>query len=341
MIEFRYEYILLFYLPLIVIWVLGKINFKNNKILGETDSHLRDRLLALHDLSKGRWKKRLSILSLIILILAASGPQIGTRLTPLERKGVDLVFAIDVSSSMNAEDVKPNRLERAKHEISELIRGLKGDRVAFIVFAGSSHLYLPLTTDYEAARLFLGAIDTEMIDTQGTSFSTAINTGLSAFSEEGYKYKVLVLVTDGEDHEGRAVALARDAKNAGMFVHTVGVGTVSGSLIPVIKKNKPREYKRDSSGKLITSILNEKILIDISKAGGGEYIHFNNETANFHKLSKAIAAMEKRRLKAHMFSEYEDRYEIFAMLSLILFILSIVIPTRSKKSEIWRGRFVQ
>lgn len=341
MIEFRHQLVLLLYLPLILIWVLGIINNQKHKILPSTDKNLRSRLLALHDPVKARWKKRLSIWSLFILILAASGPQIGSRLTPLERKGIDLVFAIDVSISMNAEDVKPSRLEKAKFEIGQLIQKLKGDRVALIVFAGSSHLYLPLTTDYEAARLFLDAIDTEMITTQGTSLSGAIATGLSAFSEESYKYKVLVLVTDGEDHEGQAITLARNAAKAGMVVHTVGVGTISGSLIPILEKNGSRQYKRESSGKLVTTILNETILLDISRAGGGVYIHFGNKPADFKKLTDEIGSMEKRRLKAHMFSEYEDRYQLLAFISLVLFILAIMIPTRSRKKEIWQGRFVR
>ena len=134
---------------------------------------------------------------------------------------------------MNAEDVKPNRLEKSKFEISQMIRQLKGDRVALIVFAGSSHLYLPLTSDYEAARLFLDEIDTNMIPTQGTALSAALQTGLSAYTEDESKYKVLVLVTDGEDHEGQAIDLVRQASKRSMIVHTVGVGTESGSLIPV------------------------------------------------------------------------------------------------------------
>ena len=166
---------------------------------------------------------------MLILIFSASGPQIGTRLAPLDRKGIDLVFAIDVSTSMNSEDVKPSRLEKAKFEISQKIRQLKGDRISLIVFAGSSHMYLPLTTDYEAARLFLDQIDTNMIPTQGTALSSALQTGLSAFTEDESKYKVLVLVTDGEDHEGQAIDLASKASDRGMIIHTVGVGTESGS----------------------------------------------------------------------------------------------------------------
>jgi Ca-activated chloride channel family protein len=287
------------------------------------------------------WKQRFLFLSTITLIFAASGPKIGVRLAPLERKGVDLVFAIDVSTSMNAEDVKPNRLEKSKFEISQMIRQLKGDRVALIVFAGSSHLYLPLTTDYEAARLFLDEIDTNMIPTQGTALSAALQTGLSAYTEDDSKYKVLVLVTDGEDHEGQSIDLARQASKRGMIVHTVGVGTESGSLIPVNDAQGIRDYKRDGDGKLITSILDESILRDIADAGNGTYVRFDNKPANFRAIINAIDSMEKRTLKSNVYSEYEDRYQSFAILSVSLMLAGILMPTRNKKQEEWRGRFVQ
>lgn len=341
MIEFRFPIVLYFYIPLTILLSFWIWQSKKNKIFSETDSYLRERLLSQMDLSNIKWKQRLLFASIIILIFAASGPQIGTRLAPLDRKGVDLVFAIDVSTSMNAEDVKPNRLEKAKFEISQMIRQLKGDRVALIVFAGSSHMYLPLTTDYEAARLFLDKIDTEMIPTQGTALSSALQTGLSAFTEDDSKYKVLVLVTDGEDHEGQAVELARKASDRGMIIHAVGVGTASGSLIPTKDKQGIRDYKRDESGKLITTIINENILLDIADAGNGSYVKFDNKPANFKNIMKAIDSMEKRTLKSQIYSEFEDRYQLFAVVSFILMLIGMVIPTRIKKDDTWRGRYVE
>ncbi len=255
MIDFRFPFMLYVYIPLTILWFIWIWRGRKQKILSETDSRLRSRLFNQMDLNRLKWKQRFLLLSMVMLVFAASGPQIGTRLAPLDRKGVDLVFSIDVSTSMNAEDVKPSRLEKAKFEISQMIRQLKGDRVALIVFAGSSHMYLPLTTDYEAARLFLDKIDTQMIPTQGTALSSALQTGLSAFTEDDSKYKVLVLVTDGEDHEGQAIDLAKQAASRGMIIHTVGVGTASGSLIPVVDKQGIRDYKRDGMLNLIISQL--------------------------------------------------------------------------------------
>ena len=173
---------------LVAVWVLWIIRKKyNDSIWDETEPLVKENLFRRLDLNRWAWKHRLTFSGFIFLIFAASGPQIGTRVAPVERKGIDLVFALDVSESMNAQDVKPSRLEKAKFEISQMINQLKGDRVGLIVFAGSSHLYLPLTSDYEAAQLFLDAIDTKMIPTQETDLSTAFRTAISAFNEESEK----------------------------------------------------------------------------------------------------------------------------------------------------------
>jgi len=334
MIEFRYPLILFFYAPALIIWLYWIINSRNKMLLSTVDKSLRERLLIKIDKKRLLQKDRFLYLSMLILIFSASGPQIGTRLAPLDRKGIDLVFAVDVSTSMNAEDVKPSRLEKAKFEISQMISQLKGDRISLIVFAGSSHMYLPLTTDYEAARLFLDQIDTNMIPTQGTALSSALQTGLSAFTEDESKYKVLVLVTDGEDHEGQAIDLASKASDRGMIIHTVGVGTKSGSLIPVTGNNGIREYKRDNTGILVTSILNENILNEIANAGNGTYVRFDNKPANFRSIMNAIDSMEKRSLKSHIYSEYEDRFQSFAFISMGLMIAGMLLPTRKNKNNI-------
>ena len=341
MIHFRFPFILLLYVPLIFMWLTWTFRTrKNNAVFAKSDSALEENLFQRVDFNRIRWQKRLGVYGLILLVFAASGPQIGTRLAPVERKGVDLVFAIDVSQSMDAEDVKPNRLEKAKFEISQMIRKLKGDRVALVVFAGSSHLYLPLTTDYEAAQLFLDGIDTKLIPTQGTDLSTAIKTGLSAFTEESEYYKVFVLVTDGEDHEGAAIQLAEKVSSQGMIIHTVGVGTEIGSLIPLIEQDGSREYKRDRQGKLVTSILNEALLRDIARAGDGVYVRFDNRAASHREILNAIDTMEKRTIQSHVYVEFEDRYQSFAFLSFLLLGVSMILPTRKKEESTWRGRIV-
>ena len=328
LIEFRFPYILFLYIPFFLILFVDIVRSKKIKIFSNTPENIKKVLFEKIDLKKAKIKQNLILLSVSILIFAASGPQIGIRLAPIDRKGLDLVFCIDVSSSMRGTDIKPTRLDKSKFEVSQMIQNLKGDRVAIIVFAGSSHLYLPLTTDYEAAHLFLDQIDTNMIPTQGTALSSAIQTGLSAFSEDDSKYKVLILITDGEDHEGEAISLARQASKRGMIINTIGVGTIAGSLIPNINSSGITEYKKDSSGKLVTSQLNEKILEEIAEAGRGAFIRFNNKPANYKNILNQIDSMEKRTVKSHVYSEFEEQYQKFGILSLCLMIASMLISTR-------------
>ena len=332
--DVRYPVVFIFLIVLGIILFLGKKRNSITSMLNIQSDQLKDRLYRNIDFNKTNWKKRCRLAGLLFLIIAASGIQIGKKVKPVERKGVDLIFAVDVSISMNAEDVKPSRLEKAKFEISQIIRQLKGDRVGIIVFAGASHLYLPLTSDYEAAILFLDEIDTEMIPTQGTAISSALNTGLSAFSDESEKFKVLILITDGEDHEGKAIAIAEKAAQTGIIIHTVGVGSVSGSLIPVLdKKTGDTSYKKDRRGKLITSTLNEGILQDIARAGNGIYVRFDNRAAHYKIITDSINQMEKKTISTHEFSEYEDQYQLFGVIALSMFLVAFFIPTKNITSS--------
>ena len=333
MIEFKYPLILIVFIPFFVLLIVDFFITKKSIAFQNITEKLPQTLFNRVDFRKVKLKKVFTLSSVALLILAASGPQIGIRLSPIERKGLDLVFCIDVSSSMRGTDIKPSRLDKSKFEVSQMIKNLKGDRVAFIVFAGTSHLYLPLTTDYEAAYLFLDQIDTQMIPTQGTDLSTAIQTGLSAFSDDDLKYKVLVLITDGEDHEGKAIDLAKKASKEGMVVHTVGVGTLSGSLIPTISSNGSTNYKKNKDGKLITSQLNETVLKDIAKAGGGVFTSFNNKPANYKKLLSEVNSMEKRSISSHVYSEFEDQYQKFGLLSLSLLVIGMLLSTKKKNHE--------
>ena len=331
MIAFRFPYILFFFLIfllLLIIWVKGEKT--HNKIWIKMTPALKEKLFSRLDINLKYWKNQLTIIGLLFLIFSAAGPQIGTRVAPIERKGVDLVFAVDVSESMNAQDIKPSRLEKAKFEISQIINQLKGDRIGIIVFAGSSHLYLPLTSDYEASQLFLDALDTKMIPNQGTDLSTALKTAMNVFNNEDDKFKVMVLVTDGEDHEGEAIELASTALNNGIITHAVGVGTVKGSLIP-INNGSSNNYKRNKNGTLITSKLNENTLIELASAGGGIYSRFNNRDSKYKEIMSAIDNMEKRSIETHIYSEYEDRYQFFATISFLFLTAGLIMPTRKKR----------
>jgi len=329
--SFNNIWFLLFLFPLLVLFIIELYANKKNNIFYDAAENIKKQNYYRFNYDKHRLKYILFMAGSFCLILSASGPQFGTKVKKIERQGVDLVIAFDTSISMDAQDVKPSRIDKAKFEISKLIQGLKGDRVSMIVFAGTSHLYLPLTTDYEAALLFLEAIDTKMIPNQGTSISSAMQKAIDLVSKDEDKFKVVLIVTDGEDHEGDAVNLSGKALALGVEVHTIGVGSNAGSLIPVMSKDKGQiEYKRDKSGKLITSVLNKNILKEIANAGDGKFFHFSNDGQNYTDVNKAIDSMQKKEINSHEYSEFEERFQPLAFISLIFFTTSFVMPTRIK-----------
>lgn len=340
--EWRYPWMFLFIAIWIAIILFSSLKgSKSSLFYNAISKQLKDNLFNRTHWNRVILRRRLQSVGIVFLIIAAAGPQVGTKVKPVERKGVDLVFAIDVSISMDAIDVKPSRLEKAKFEISQLVNQLKGDRVGIIVFAGTSHLYLPLTTDYEAVLLFLDVIDTAMIPTQGTSLKSALSTAISVFPEENKKHKVVILVTDGEDHEGDAVAFAEKASDTGIIIHSVGVGTYTGSLIPVGNEDDIINYKRDLQGNLVTSVLNESALSDVANAGDGIFIRFDNQASSYLNLLRVINMMEKKTISTHEFSEYKDQYHIFAFITLLCFIFPFFISTKNTRDlDTWRGRFV-
>ena len=289
-----------------------------------------------------RLRSRLIILGIIFILLASVGPQIGMKLTELTRQGVDIFILLDTSTSMNAVDVKPSRMEKAKYELGRLLNNLEGDRVGLIAFAGSSHLHCPLTEDYSASRLFLNMMDTDLITTQGTDLAAAIQLALDHVEEDDEKFKVFILVSDGEDHQGEAITLAEQARDLGIIIHTLGVGTPAGGPIPIYDdKGKRIEFKKNRSGQVVTSTLNESTLDEIARITGGIYIRVGNQVNAITPLLNEINQMEKRELKSHVFSQYEDRYQVFLIIGLLLFLAEFVIPTRTKNEMVWEGRFTR
>ncbi len=290
--------------------------------------------------SRIRLRSRLIILGIIFILLASVGPQIGMKLTELTREGVDIFILLDTSASMNAGDVKPSRIEKAKYELGRLLNKLEGDRVGLIAFAGSAHLHCPLTEDYSASRLFLNMMDTDLITTQGTDLAVAIQLALDHVENDDEKFKVFVLVSDGEDHQGEAIILAEKARKLGIIIHTLGVGTAAGGPIPIYDDNGKRvEFKKNRRGQVVTSTLNESTLDEIARITGGLYIRVENQVNAIAPLLKEIDQMEKRELKSHVFSQYEDRYQVFLIIGLMLFSAEFLIPTRTKKEMVWEGRF--
>jgi Ca-activated chloride channel family protein len=250
----------------------------------------------------------------------------------VKREGVDLMIAIDLSNSMLAEDIKPNRLERAKQAISKLIDNLKGDRIGLIVFAGEAYVQLPITTDYSAAKLFLSTINTNIVPTQGTEIGKAINLGLESFEIENGQNKAIIIITDGENHDEQAIENAEKANELGVFIHCLGMGLKKGGPIPIYNQYGIRtSYRKDKEGNTVVSKLNENLLSQIANAGNGTYVRANNSKSGLSKLFIEINKMEKKEIGTKIFTDYKDRFQIFISLALLLLILDLIILLRRNK----------
>jgi len=269
--------------------------------------------------------------ALAILILGAANPQIGTKMEEVKREGVDIIIALDVSNSMKAEDIKPNRLESAKQEISHMIDKFQNDRLGLIVFAGDSYLQLPLTTDYSAARLILSTVDVDVVPIPGTAIGSAIKLAMKSFATGEKKHKVIIIISDGENHEDDAIAAAKDANTEGVIIHTIGMGSPDGVPIPIYEGNTQTGYKKDESGNTVLTKLDEQGMRQIAEAGGGIYIRATNQQDEMDAVFKEIQAMEKKEFGAKVFTEYEDRFQYFLAAAILLLIFEFFISERKNR----------
>ncbi len=318
-------------LLLIVFFVLV---YRHKEALLQRFGHLEliKRILPGYDKRRVVWKNIFFILAYIFLVIALADPQIGTKLEQVKRKGVDIIIALDVSNSMKAEDIKPNRLEKAKHEIAQFIDLLKGDRIGLIAFAGMAHLVCPLTLDYGAAKLFLQMMDTDLIPVQGTAIGDAIKVARKAFVQKERKHKVLILITDGEDHEGNPVKEAKEAAKEGIVIYTIGIGSPQGVPIPVYDQNGNEVgFMKDRNGNVVTTKLDMTTLQKIAFVTNGKYYMATSGQSELKKIYDEINKMEKKELSARKFSQYEDRYQIFALIGLIFILLEFFLPVRTRK----------
>ncbi len=268
--------------------------------------------------------------ALALFITGAARPQSGSRLEKVERKGVEIMIALDVSNSMLAEDIKPNRLERAKRAIDRLISRLRNDKIGLIVFAGDAYIQLPITSDYGAAQLFLSSVNPEIVPRQGTAIGAAIHLALRSFTPDTESGKAIIVITDGENHEDDAVSAAGEALKAGITVHTIGMGLPQGSPIPAGQGGQG-EFRRDREGNIVITRLDENTLREIGSAGGGLYIRANTAQVGLDDLFDEINKMEKTEMEARMFSEYEEQFRYFFAAGLILLLVEFLVMERKNK----------
>ena len=336
----RYEHIeylnFLFGIPVLIVAMLLYSRWKKNALALFGDNRLVKELM--HSFSKRRTqiKNILTILIFILLVIGIANPQVGAKMEEVKREGVDLMIAIDLSNSMMAEDIKPNRLERAKLAISRLIDKLEGDRIGLIVFAGEAYVQLPITTDYSAAKLFLSTVNTNIVPTQGTEIAKAIDLSVQSFDMENVQNKAIIIITDGESHDKKAIESAEKANELGIFIHTLGMGLSKGGPIPIYNKYGNRTgYRKDREGNTIVSKLNENLLRQIANAGEGTYVRANNSKAGLSTLFAEINKMEKKEIGTMVFTEYKDRFQLFISLALLLLLTDLILLGRRNK---WSNR---
>ena len=238
------------------------------------------------------------------------------------------MICLDVSNSMLAEDLSPNRLERSKRAIYQLIEKLHNDRLGIIVFAGQAYVQLPITTDYSSAKLFLETIGTDIVPTQGTSIGSAINLAMESFDFENGTSKSIIVITDGENHEDDAMNAAIEASDKGVIVNTIGMGSEKGGPIPVYKNGAQVDFRKDNTGNTVVTKLNEKMLKEFATAGNGSYVRASNAKGGLDKIMSEIDKMEKKEFGSKSFKDYEDRFQIFLIIALFLIVLENFISNR-------------
>ncbi len=270
------------------------------------------------------------MLALAFVIVGIARPQYGSKLKKVKREGIELVIALDVSNSMMAEDIQPNRLDRAKMAISRLVDKLKDDKIGLIVFAGDAYTQLPITTDYNSAKLFLNAVNTQIVPKQGTAIGAAINLAMRSFTPDSKANKAIIVITDGENHEDDAVAAAKSAVENGMVVHTIGMGLPQGSPIPVLL-NGGKEYLKDNTGNVVITKLDETMLEQIAAAGDGVYVRANNAQVGLNTLFDEINKLDKTELESLVYSDYEDQFQYFFAIAMILILLEFFILERKNR----------
>jgi len=272
-------------------------------------------------------------LSVFFLIIAISNPQTGARMEEFKRKGIDLFLAIDVSNSMLAEDIVPNRLERSKQAIGRLIDKLEGDRIGMIVFAGRAYVQLPITTDYQAARMFLSTVNPAVIQAQGTAIGESIRLAISSFDQNEHS-KAIIIISDGEDHEESAIEAAEEAAKAGIRVYAIGMGLPDGAPIPMVNEyGKRTGFRKDKNGNTVVTRLNESILQEIALRANGYYTRANNTRSGLEFIFEEINKLEKAEIEARIFTDYDDRFQIFLAIALMLLLAEMIVSNRKARWE--------
>ena len=327
----QYRYLLLLLLvPVILIAHAVKLRLRRKRVERFGDAALVEELMPSYSPAKGWVGTVLFALGFFFFVIGLARPQIGAKLREHEAKGAEIMICLDVSNSMLAEDYSPNRLERAKLAISRIVDRLQDDRIGLIVFAGSSFVQLPITTDYVSAKMFLNSIDTGSVPVQGTAIGDAVLTAARSFSAQSEKSRAIIVITDGENHEDDPVDAVRQVAEMGIKVYTIGVGSLRGQPIP-----KDGELMKDREGNIVVSRLDEGTLQQMADAGGGAYVHAGNEEFGLNPIVDDIKKMEAERFSSVVFEEYDEQYMYFFAIALAFFVIEMLVGNRRSRRKLF------
>jgi len=333
---FKIEYIEYLYLIgmtpilLIIFYLLWK--WRKRQLSRYADHHLVKRL-APYTSSIAVWTKIfLFSLGIGFIAIALANPQYGGRKEKVMTKSSDIFIALDISNSMMAEDISPSRLERAKRFSTRLIRSLRGDRIGLILFAGNAYLQMPLTADYAASELFVNSANVNQAGTQGTSFAEAIKLARDAFEPDTDHQKALIIISDGEDHEEEVETAIADAKEDGIVIFTIAVGSQEGAFIPVVNRGR-EEFKLDETGQPVRSIVNIEFMADVAEASGGRFYTIEQEKEAIDDIKLQIAQLKKKEVEQRSFTDFNSYFQYFLLVAFILLLLEFILPSRKLKRE--------
>ncbi len=324
-------YFYFFAVLLLVLFVfVGDVLWKKKKQRHFAEAGLLSKIAPTTSTFKAILKVVIFSLGLSFLILSLVNPKMGTKLKTVKREGVDIVFALDVSKSMLAEDIAPNRLEKSKQIISKVIENLGSDRIGVIVYAGSAYPLLPITTDHASAKMFLQNANPDMVSSQGTAINEALDLAKTYYNNDDQTNKFLIILSDGEDHEAQTVSLAETLTESGVKVFTVGVGTESGQPIP-IRKNGRMTYKKDRKGEVVITQRHAEVLKEIAEKTQGRYIDGNRTEKPVNAIVDVIANAQKHEFETKQFSDYKDQFQWFVALGMFFLLLDVFLHEKKTK----------
>lgn len=325
---FAYKNILwlLTLIPILIVGYVLLTQRKKRQLASFGDPELVNELMPERSTTRSAIKFAILLLALTLLIFAAARPQFGQNEQTIKRQGIEVMVALDISNSMLAEDVAPSRLDRAKQMLSKLIDKMQEDKIGLVVFAGDAYTQLPITCDYVSAKMFLSTISPNLIQTQGTAIGSAIHTAMRSFgSEQSEAGRAIILITDGENHEDDAIEAAKQAKEAGIHLYVIGIGTAQGAPIPISGTNN---YMKDRSGQVVVTKLNEQMAKNIAQAGDGAYIHCDNTNTAMRALQQEIDHLATAEIETTVYTDYNEQYQSFALIAFILLVIEFFIFNR-------------